>query len=251
MPSIPVALQMYTVRDVAESDFLGTVRKVAEIGYSGIELAGVPVPAQDLKDAMDDLGLEAASIHFGYQALTEDASACIETAVAVGCRYVTCSGLFTKLRETAEGFEQAGVELSRAGRKCAEHGIELCYHNHSFEFARFGGKYAYDILFESSDRHFLKAQIDTYWVRHGGEDPAAYIRKYAGRCPLVHLKDMADDAERSFAEVGEGILDFEAIFKASEAAGVQWYIVEQDFCKGSSLDSARTSFENLKRMGRA
>jgi sugar phosphate isomerase/epimerase len=93
--------------------------------------------------------------------------------------------------------------------------------------------------------------LDTYWVKHGGEDPVAYIKKLSGRCPILHLKDMADDAERSFAEVGEGILDFPAIFAAGEKAGAVWAMVEQDICPGDPLDSIRTSLANLRKMGYA
>lgn len=97
----------------------------------------------------------------------------------------------------------------------------------------------------------LRDELDTYWVKHGGEEPVDYIRKYKGRVPLLHLKDMADDADRSFAEIGEGILDIPAICAAAEDAGTQWLIVEQDVCKKSPIESVKLSLENLKKMGMA
>jgi sugar phosphate isomerase/epimerase len=97
----------------------------------------------------------------------------------------------------------------------------------------------------------VKAEIDTYWVQRGGADPAAYIRQYAGRCPLIHLKDMAADEKGSFAEVGEGTMDWPAIFTASEAGGARWYIVEQDVCQRPPLDSVAISLRNLRTMGKA
>jgi sugar phosphate isomerase/epimerase len=128
-------------------------------------------------------------------------------------------------------------------------GLQLCYHNHSFEFQKFDGKYGLDIFYENSDPNLVLAEIDTYWVQHGGEDPAQFLRKYPNRCPLIHLKDMLADAQKSFAEVGAGILNWPEIFKACEAVGAQWYIVEQDRCQRPPLESVRMSFENLKRMG--
>jgi sugar phosphate isomerase/epimerase len=100
------------------------------------------------------------------------------------------------------------------------------------------------------DPQLVHAEIDTYWVQHGGEVPAEYLQRYAERCPLVHLKDMLDDADRTFAEVGEGILDWESIFAAAESGSAQWGIVEQDRCQRPPMESARLSFENLQKMGR-
>jgi sugar phosphate isomerase/epimerase len=248
---IPVALQLYSVRDHAAADYLGTLRKVAQIGYAGVELAGTPIPISEIKKVCADLGLAIPSAHFGYDALVSETTATIEAAMEMGVSYVTCSGLFNELRETEAGCRKGGGALSKAGEELAKHGIELCYHNHSFEFQKLDGKTVYDILFESSDPRYLKAQLDTYWVLHGGEDPVALIRRLSGRCPLLHIKDMADDAERSFAEIGEGILDFGAIFSAAQDAGVQWYIVEQDTCKRDPFESVKISLDNLNKMGAA
>jgi sugar phosphate isomerase/epimerase len=247
MPEIPIALQMYTIRDVAEADYVGALRKVAEIGYDGIELAGMPIPASEAKAVLAELGLKAPSMHAGYRDLISDAGPSIEMALDFGEQYITCA-MLPRDFWSEEGYRGAAKELSRVGEECAKHGLELCYHNHAFEFQKFGGKYGYEILMGESNPKYLKAQIDTYWVQHGGEDPVGLIKRYAGRCPLIHMKDMAADAERSFAEVGEGILDFGAIIQASISAGAKWFIVEQDTCKGNALDCVRTSLVNLRKM---
>ncbi|MDO8683746.1 MAG: sugar phosphate isomerase/epimerase [Armatimonadota bacterium] len=249
MANIPVALQMYTLRNEANADYLGVLKSVAEMGYAGVELAGMPIPAKDIRKALDGLSLVAPSMHVGYNDLVNDVQRLIVEGREIGVSYITCSGIFNDLRKSAEGYKTAAEALSLAGEQCVKQGLELCYHNHAFEFDKFDGKCGYDILFENSAPRYLKAQIDTYWVQFAGEDPAAYIRRYAGRCPLVHLKDMAKDEERAFEVIGNGILDFNAIFKASEAAGVTWYIVEQDICKGNPLECVRESLDNLKRMG--
>ena len=151
-------------------------------------------------------------------------------------------------QEGAKSFKEFGEKLTAIGAKCKEAGLQLCYHNHSFEFEQVDGKYGLDILFDAADPELVQAEVDVYWVQHAGEDPAELIRRYLNRCPLLHMKDIADDEEKSFAEVGEGILDFEAIIEASNVGGTQWYIVEQDRCKNPPLESIATSLKNLRGM---
>jgi sugar phosphate isomerase/epimerase len=129
--------------------------------------------------------------------------------------------------------------------------MQLCYHNHDFEFRQFDGRYGLDILLGATDPELVKAEVDTYWVQKTGVDPAAYLRQYAGRCPLVHLKDMTADESRTFAEIGEGSMDWSAIFTAAEAGGAAWYIVEQDTCRRAPLESVAISLRNLQSMGKA
>mgnify|MGYP000188548592 FL=1 len=247
---IPVALQLYTVRDETAKDFVGTLRKVAEIGYAGVEFAGTGgLSASELKKILDDLGLKPAGSHVGIDQLKNNLEAVIDYNLELGNKYVVCPAIPEEMRRDAEAWRETARLLSEIGAKCAEKGLVLCYHNHAFEFQKFDGVYGYDILFESSDPRYLKAEIDVFWVKFGGEDPAEYIRRYSDRCVLVHLKDMGEDG-RTFKEVGEGIIDFKPIFEACEAGRVEWYIVEQDVCQRPSLESARISFENLKRWGK-
>ncbi|MGQ9731549.1 MAG: sugar phosphate isomerase/epimerase family protein [Candidatus Zipacnadales bacterium] len=251
MHKIPVALQLYTVRDMTEKDFSGTVKQVAEIGYAGVEIAGHTggMSPAELKTFLEDLGLGLAGSHIGLDQLENNLAQVIEDNLTLGNPWVVCPWMPEERRQTAEGWRTVAAELSEIGAKLKGAGLQLCYHNHSFEFQRFNGETGFDIFYAAADPECVKAQIDTYWVQHGGEDPAATIRRFAGRVPLVHLKDMTPGDNPTFTEVGNGILDFPAIFEASEAAGVQWYSVEQDICAGPSLESARQSLENLKRWG--
>lgn len=251
MPGIPVALQLYTVRDVAADDFAGTVRQVAEMGYAGVELAGNTggMSPAELKAFLSDLGLKLAGSHIGLDLLEGDLQKIIDDNLALGNPWIVCPWMPEERRQNATGWREAAEALTAIGSKVREAGLQLCYHNHSFEFETFDGKTGFDIFYEAADAELVKAEIDTYWVQHGGEDPAATIRRFAGRCPLVHLKDMTDDPQPTFTEVGNGILDFQAIFAASAEAGAEWYIVEQDRCDGPSVESARTSLESLRQWG--
>ncbi len=135
-------------------------------------------------------------------------------------------------------------------RRLAQAGLGFVYHNHSWELERSDGRRILDILYEESDPQVFLSEIDTYWIQHGGGDPAAWIRRLQGRAPVVHLKDMAvRDGKPTFAEVGEGNLNWPAILAACREAGVAWYIVEQDTCPGDPFDSLALSFRNLRQMG--
>ncbi len=252
MSKLPIALQMYTVRDVAEKDFLGTLRQVAQIGYAGVELAGTGgLSARELKATLDDLGLLVAGSHTPLNALESDLAGVIEFNLAIGSSHIIVPWVPPERRQTLEGWRQVAASLNEIGREVRRAGLYLCYHNHAFEFEAFDGKFALDWLYELTDPELVKAELDTYWVQYAGQDPAAYIRQYAHRVGLLHLKDMEAGDERMFAEVGEGILNWPAIFQAADASTARWYVVEQDRSRRSSIESARLSFENLRKMGKA
>jgi len=247
---IPVALQLYTVRDEAAKDFLGTLARVAAMGYAGVELAGMGgLSAAELRGALDRLGLRCAGSHVGLERLRSDLAAVLDENEALGNHYVVVPALPEAMRGREESYRALTGELNAMGAACRERGMALAYHNHAFEFQRFGERYALDILYDGTDPALVKGEPDVYWMVYAGADPAAWLRRHPGRCPLLHLKDMAPGAERAFAEVGEGTIDFQPIFAASPAAGVEWYIVEQDRCARPSLESAALSLRHLKEWG--
>jgi len=241
---------LYTVRDQAAKDFLGTLRKVGAMGYAGVELAGTGgLNARDLRKALDDLGLRCAGSHIGLAQLDDDLPGVIGYNLALGNHYVVVSGIPEKMRRHEETYLALAGHLNALGAALAERGLALAYHNHSFEFQRFGGRCALEIIYDETDPDLVKGQPDVYWIAYAGADPAAWLRQHPGRCALLHLKDIAPGPERDFAEVGEGIIDFQPIFAASEAAGVEWYIVEQDRCARPSLESAGLSLRHLREWG--
>ena len=150
------------------------------------------------------------------------------------------------------GFRRAAAAMNRIGAAVRDAGMTLYYHNHAFEFDVVEGERGWDILIGETDPALVTFEIDVYWAQYAGQDPAALIQAHAGRYPLIHLKDMIGEGDaRTWAEVGQGLLDFSPIFAASEAQGARWYIVEQDRCAGPSLESARLSLQNLIRWGKA
>ena len=245
-----VAVQLYTLRDLTATDMAGALREVASIGYSHVETAGYGnLDFRGMRAALRDSNLKVSSILANLFELQGDLQRVIDEAHLLETRYVSCPYLSPEWQNKA-GYLAIAKELNEIGSKVHAAGLQLCYHNHAFEFEVYDGQHGLDLLYANSDPQFVQAEIDTYWVQSAGLDPAAYIAKYKGRVPLLHIKDMADDEPKSFAEIGTGVLDWPSIFEAAEAGGVSAYVIEQDICPGDPLESLRVSYENLKTFGK-
>jgi sugar phosphate isomerase/epimerase len=246
-----LAVQLYTPREGCERDFAATARNVAGIGYRAVETAGYGnlKTAAQAREALDDAGLAVAGMHVPIEACEASMARVLDDADAMGTKVVIVPWLDESRRKSAADWRRVGESLSRFAEAANARGIELAYHNHSFEFEKFDGKTAMQILFDAASAK-VKAELDVYWLAHGSEDPVAFIERFGTRTIALHLKDMARGAERRFAPVGEGILDFVAIAEAGRRAGVKYAAVEQDDCYGQSpLEAIQVSFENLKRLG--
>lgn len=241
-----LSLQLYTVREETARDFTGTLEKVAAIGYTGVEFAGYGnIPASEMKNTLDRLGLAAVGSHVGIARLKSNLEDEIAYNLEIGNKYIICP---YNIYANREDYVNTARFLNEAGEKCLKNGLRLGYHNHAHEFQSFDGEYGLDILYKETNHEYLFAEIDICWVNRAGLDPAEYIKKYAGRCPLIHLKDRKDTEDICFAEVGDGIVDIPSVIKAGKESGAEYFIVEQDRSARLSLDSARISFENIKKM---
>jgi len=251
LAEMKVALQVYTIREHLgdAAGFTDAMKKVREIGYEYVELAGVgDVSLADQKRICDEAGLTIIASHTGYGAFAADLDAVIADHKLLAAEYAIVPGLPGELRN-AEGYAQAAAAMTAWSETLAEAGIGLAYHNHDMEFEKFGGRLAMDILFQDSGPK-VGSELDLYWVQHGGASPVAWIKRLAGRLPLLHLKDFEiRDGEQLFAEVGEGNLEWDAIFAAASEAGTKWLAVEEDRCTRPSMESIAISFRNLHAMG--
>jgi sugar phosphate isomerase/epimerase len=248
MKQIPIALQMYTLRNEAENDFTGTLEKVAQFGYEGVELAGYgDLTAKELKRVLDDLGLEAASSHIALSELRADAAKVIDDQKELGSSFVVCPYLQPEERTEKDYFRLID-DLNDIGEKCASEGISLCYHNHDFELKTLSnGRTALETILSETNPDWVKAEFDIYWLTFAGERPDKWLERYGDRSPLVHLKDMTTDGERFFAELGTGGVDLESVLESRNGGGIDWWIVEQDECSTSPLESVQRSLEYLKK----
>jgi sugar phosphate isomerase/epimerase len=240
-----IALQLYTVRETLKKDFLGTLKSVAAIGYKGVELAGMGgLTAKELRDVLDDLGVTVVGGHCGVDTVNKDMEQLLSDYATLGASYLGVAWLGEEWR-TEHGWQRAARLMEKAAMEAAKHDITFFYHNHAFEFEKINGKNGIDILLGSADPALVKWEEDVYWVRKGGEDPVAYMNRYSGRTPLIHIKDMTSDPSQTFEIVGDGVIDFDAIFAAGDANGVDWYVVEQDQCPKGEVESVRRSYQNI------
>jgi sugar phosphate isomerase/epimerase len=244
---IQIGLQLYTLREETEKDFTGTLEKVANLGYKGIEFAGYGgMSSKELKLVLDNLGLKAASSHVALPLLENELDQVIEFQQVIGNRHVVCPYLPPE-RRTIESYYELIKILNDVGRKCHEAGLTLSYHNHDFElFELENGKKPLELLLEETNPEWVKAEFDVYWLTKAGHDPVEWLKRFEGRTPLLHLKDMTPDNEKFFAELGTGGVNLESVINQGEKANVEWFIVEQDQSRRSPLESVEISINYLK-----
>ena len=252
MPTSQIAAQLYTVRDFTKTptDIAQTLNKVKQLGYDAVQCSALgPIETAELKRLVDGEGLSICATHADYERMRTEPQSLIDEHQLLGCKYVAISSMPGSDR-SAEGFARFAKEASEVAQRLAEGGLVVSYHNHSFELERFDGRTGLEILCDESNPDLLKSELDTYWIQHGGGDPAAWIRKLKGRIPTIHVKDMEmQGSTQLFAEVGEGNLNWSAILEACKEASVEWYIVEQDTCQRDPFESLGISLSNLKGMG--
>ena len=259
---VRIAYQVYSAREEAEADLGKVLRALSALGYAGVEFAGFyGHPAPQVRALLDETGLEAVSSHVPFQEIEKDMFGVIAYHLAIGCRRIAVPYLLDDDRPGNPGFSRVIREIHRFARLCREAGITLLYHNHDFEFAPVSGAYALDFLYGAVPACLLETEIDTCWVRYAGLDPAAYVRQYAGRCPVVHMKDYVcgeptapcqpRPASFQFRPVGGGCQDVGAIVRAAVESGASWLVVEQDMPYVSPMEDAKASLEALKAVLRA
>ena len=248
-----LAAQLYTVRDFCKnaSDFDASMRKIRAIGYTAVQVSGIgPIEFEDVKNILQANDLLCCITHISFDSLLDDLTAVVRQHQMWNCRHVAIGSMPNRYRNDGEqGYIQFAADATQVGRRLAESGLTFSYHNHSFEFERFGKRTALDVIYDESDPRYLQAELDTYWVQHGGGDPVYWINRLKGRMPVIHLKDMVViDNKQEMAEIGEGNLNWAAILNACKASGVEWYAIEQDTCRRDPFESLSISFNNLNAM---
>ncbi|MDD5687820.1 MAG: sugar phosphate isomerase/epimerase [Elusimicrobia bacterium] len=244
--------QLYSLRNFMKTpqDIATSLKKVKAIGYDTVQVSGLgPIDPKELKKIVDNEGLKITCTHLNYTRICNETQAVIDEHHLWDCKYIGVGSMPAEY-SNKEGFKKFAKEASVVAKKLTDSGLVFIYHNHSFEFEKYDGRTGMDILFEESDPKVFNFEIDTYWVQHGGGDPAAWIKKFKGRMPIVHLKDLVmRGREQLMSEIGEGNLNWPSILKACEDVGVKWYLVEQDICQRDPFESLKISYNNLLKMG--
>ena len=248
-----MALQLYTLRDPAKKDLTDTLKKVREMGWEYVQWSGMPsLPADKIRAELDAAGLKAIAAHVAIEPFEKDFDANVKFWKTVGSKDLGPGGMMSDCKTDLEAWLEGARRLDALGAKLRAAGLRLSYHNHSFEFEKFPGdnRCKLDILIEATKPENLCAELDLAWVLVGGADPAAYIRKYRGRCPVVHAKDVVlakNGRKQQFKPLGQGELNWPEIFAAGDQAGIEWYVYEQDSGEGSPFDFAHASYEFLAK----
>ncbi|MBC6989555.1 MULTISPECIES: sugar phosphate isomerase/epimerase family protein [Hymenobacter] len=260
-----VGLQLYTVRDAMEKDPAGTLAKLAKIGYNSVEGATYTgsqkfygMTPQAFAALLKQNGLIMPSSHYrlGEEQMKGEAvqgtilhgwDKAVDDAAAAGVKYMVCAYLSEAERGNLEHYKYIAEQLNKAGERCQKAGIQLCYHNHDFEFKAQDGKLPYDLLLTGTDKKLVQMELDLYWVTKAGHDPLALFKQHPGRFPLWHVKDMDKTPQKAFTEVGNGSIDFKKIFAHADEAGLKYFFVEQDSTPGSPFDSVTKSINYIKK----
>lgn len=247
MKKVMTALQLYSVRDAMKEDFEGTLKKVKDMGYQGVEFAGVfEHSVEEVKKICSELNLVPISAHVPLPDLQKDET--LEYYKKLGCKYVVIPHLKREFLPGGPDYKEFTDIVLSIGKKVNKLGMKLYYHNHDFEFVKIDGKYKLEKLYEDIPADILSVQLDTCWANVGGVNPAQFLRKYEGRTNMVHLKDFVGTktdrmyeligvkpedlptkpTEFELRPVGMGKQNIPEIMEAVYDMGIEWVIVEQD-----------------------
>ncbi len=255
---IPVGLQLYTVRQQLDTDFAGTLRKVAAIGYAQVQFSGFHTqPVPKIKQLIDQLGLKTAAGHFAYDLLKLNLSQVTDDAHTLGMSYVVLSSVPDSFRHSTDGYKRAAEFFNKTGEGCRKAGLHFGYHNHNRDFEKLGDTIAFDLTLKSTDPASVCFEMDCFWVTRAGYDPVACMNKYPGRFSVLHIKDerkhypptvSSPTPSEAFAPVGKGIIDWKRIFKAAPKGGLKYYFVEQDQTELPVFEAIKFSYDYLHNL---
>ena len=272
--ALPVALQIYSVRDDFAKDMEGTLKAVKEMGYDGVEFTTIPAEKSDyVKKLCEDIGLVPVSAHVQLGAMIEKPYETLAIYKNIGCHYVAVPWVDDARRPGSDNFYKSIGEIAKVGMCARQMDMQLLYHNHDFEFKKLGDQYGLDVMYDAIPAELLKTELDMCWVNVGGEEPSAFLRKYTGRAPVVHIKDfnmtgklpkhlyaligvpeteaVEEESTFEFRPIGSGMQNIPSILDACIDAGAEWVVVEQDNPSMglTALECAKKSREYLRSLG--
>lgn len=244
-----LGVQLYTFRKEMMADPIGTLKKIASIGIRKIETAGSSkgyyygLQPEEMRDICRDLGMQLVS---GHIHLDKNWAQTMAQAVASGQEYLICSTMPTN-GQTVDNYKKVAEAFNKAGEDCNKLGLKFGYHNHEYEFETENEAVLYDILLKNTEPGLVHMELDLGWVIIGGKDPLDYFKRYPGRFPLWHLKDM-DMTEKQSTEFGKGGLDIPAMMANKEASGVKHIFIEQEEYTSTPLESMEHNMDYMKKL---
>ncbi len=247
MKKYPVSVQLYSVREQAKGDFTGVLKKIAAMGYVGVEPAGLHgLTPKELRRTLDDLGLKVSSIH-GQLPTPENVNEIVDQAGALGYT-MHISGFGPDQFASEAGALKAAEQFQRAAGLLKPHGLRYGFHNHWWEFdKKFDGRTPYELLMANAPDAF--SELDTYWCAVGGDDPARIVKAYGKRLPVLHIKDGSLNRNDNMTAVGDGKMNWAAVIGSADEATLEWLVVELDRCATDMLEAIGKSARYLATAG--
>lgn len=243
-----IGLQLYTVRELTARDMLGTLERLATIGYRAVEFAGYGnAGVRDVRAALDAHGITAVGAHVALDNFESRLGQTIDELHMLGCRYAIVPWVSEERRGSLAEAQRLAEGLNRLGEQVRAAGLRFAYHNHAFEFDPIDGTSLWDVLVRETDPDLVAFELDVFWAQYAGCDPVTMIERLTGRLPLLHAKDISQNDSQADAPVGDGSLPWPRMLEAAESAGVEWLIVEQDRPHDALADVER-SLRNLQAM---
>lgn len=257
-----VGIQLYTVKDIINADVSATLKSLSDIGFTELELWSYAegkifgMAYADFAKEAKNLGMDIISGHYdtGFSnpqqkgTLMNDWERAVEDAKKAGQPYLVIGGLSDSERDSLDNVKRTCELLNNSGEVCEAMGARLGYHNHSVEFTRIDDQLIYDVMLQELDPKLVTMELDLFWIINGGYDPLEYFKNYPGRFELCHVKDMDKTDRNKNADVGSGSIDFKALFKEAETAGLKHFFLEQENFNVSPLESAGNGFKHLERL---
>jgi sugar phosphate isomerase/epimerase len=240
-------VQLYTVRAALESDFEGTLRRLAGMGYREVEFAGLfgHDPAE-VRVLLEELGLRAVGSHVDWTRFQGDPSEAIEETIALGAQFLVFPWMPDSERRTLEQWQGWAARLNEVAAASRDRGLSVAYHNHDFEFMPIDGTLPFDVLVAELDPSLVSFELDLYWLEKAGGEASALFERSPGRFPLAHVKDLRS-SDQAIVDVGQGDIDFAAVFAQSAQSGMQHFIVEHDQ-PADPLQTVQNSIEFLQQL---
>lgn len=258
-PAKKIGLQLYSLRVELPKDVRGVIAKVAEAGYKEVEPFGYSLTGKfwgldpkAFKNLLADHSLTAPSAHYGMDKFIADSNqddlkSYIEAANILGSEYIVVPYLTDNFRKSLDDYKRIAAKLNEASAICKAGGLKLAYHNHNFEFEKFGDTTGYDVLLKETDPKAVQFELDLYWVVRSGNDPVKLFEANPGRFPMWHVKDMDKADNKINTEVGSGMIDFKSIYKQAKLAGLKHLIVEQENFSLDPFVSIKQSADYIKK----
>ncbi len=241
------SLQIYSLRDECNNNFEDVLKNVSEAGYDGVELYSFfDYSKEQMKELLDKYNLVCTSVHTGYDLLKNNLDYVIEFN-----KYINNNNIILPYYEAkcANDWDCLVEFLKETSKKLKEHSLNLLYHNHEFEFMPIDGRLPIDILLNGLTQDEMNFEVDCYWVKYAGLEPAEFLNKYANRIKMLHIKDMAvSGEEKTMTEVGTGIINYIDIVKFAKLNNFEWLVIEQDDITIEKYKSIKLSLDNLKKI---